>query len=59
MGAKLSKFSYSGHIQSFRGVLVQEDQTGDESDHLIDEDETFYSDFYVYENIVTVETDSN
>ena len=59
MGAKLSKFSYSGHIQSFRGVLVQEDQTGDESDHLGDEDETFYSDFYVYENIVTVETDSN
>ena len=59
MGAKLSKFSYSGHIQSFRGVLVQEDQTGDESDHLIGEDETFYSDFYVYENIVTFKTDSN
>ena len=57
MGAKLSKFSHSGHIQSFRGVLVQEDQTGDESDHLIGEDETFYSYFYVYENIV--ETDSN
>ena len=59
MGAKLSKFSHLGHIQLFRGVLVQEDQIGDESDHLSDEDETFYSDFYVYENIVNVQTDSN
>ena len=42
MGAKLSKFSHLGHIQSFRGVLVQEDQIGDESDHLIGEDETFF-----------------
>ena len=59
MGAKLSKFSQSGHIQTFRGVLVQEDQIGDESDYLSDESETFYSDLYVYENIVNFETDSN
>ena len=59
MGAQLSKFSLLGHIQSFQGVLVQEDQTGDESDHLSEEGETFFSDFYVYENIVNVETDSN
>ena len=59
MGAKLSKFSQLGHIQSFRGVLVQEDQIGDESDYLSDESETFYSDFYVYENIVNIESDSN
>ena len=59
MGAKLSKFSQSGHIQTFRGVLVQEDQIGDESDYLSDESETFYSDLYVYENIVNIETDSN
>ena len=59
MGAQLSKFSLLGHIQSFRGVLVQEDQTGEESDHLSEEGETFFSDFYVYENIVNVETDSN
>ena len=59
MGAKLSKFSRLGHIQSFRGVLVQEDHIGDESDYLSDESETFYSDFYVYENIVNIESDSN
>ena len=59
MGAKLSKFSQLGHIQSFRGILVQENQIGDESDYLSDESETFYSDFYVYENIVNIESDSN
>ena len=51
MGAKLSKFSQSGHIQTFRGVLVQEDQLEEESDYL--------SDLYVYEDIVNIETDSN
>ena len=59
MGANLSKFSKLGHIQTFQGVLVQENQIGDESDHFSDESETFYSDFYVYENIVNIETDSN
>ena len=59
MGARLSKFSLLGHIQSFRGALVQEDQSGEESDHLSQEGETFFSDFYVYENIVNVDTDSN
>ena len=59
MGAKLSKFSQSGHIQTFRGVLVQEDQLEEESDYLSDESETFYSDLYVYEDIVNIETDSN
>ena len=59
MGAKLSKFSKLGQIQTFQGVMVQENQTGDESDHFSDESETFYSDFYVYENIVNIETDSN
>ena len=59
MGAQLSKFSFLGHIQSFRGVLVQEDQIGEESDHLSEEGETLFSDFYVHENIVNVETDSN
>ena len=59
MGAQLSKFSLLGHIQSFRGALVQEDQSGEESDHLSQEEETFFSDFYVYENIVNVDTDSD
>ena len=59
MGARLSKFSTVGQIQMFPGVMVQEDQTRDDSDHFSDESETFYSEFYVYENIVTIETDSN
>ena len=59
MGAQLSKFSLLGHMQSFQGVLVQQDQSGEESDHLDQEGETFFSDFYVYENIVNVDTDSN
>ena len=58
MGARLSKFSFLGHIQSFQGALI-EDQSGEESDHLSQEGETFFSDFYVYENIVNVDTDSD
>ena len=59
MGARLSKFSRVGQIQTFQGVVVQEDQTRDDSDHFSDESETFYSEFYIYENIVRIETDSN
>ena len=57
MGARLSKFSLSGHIQSFHGALI-EDQSGEESDHLSQEGEKFYSDFYVYKDIVNVSSDS-
>ena len=58
MGARLSKFCLSGHIQSFHGALI-EDQSGEESDHLSQEGEKFYSDFYVYKDIVNVNTDSD
>ena len=58
MGARLSKFSLLGHIQSFHGALI-EDQSGEESDHLSQEGETFFSDFYVYGNIVNVSSDSD
>ena len=57
MGARLSKFCLSGHIQSFHGALI-EDQSGEESDHLSQEGEKFYSDFYVYKDIVNVSSDS-
>ena len=57
MGARLSKFSLSGHIQSFHGALI-EDQSGEESGHLSQEGEKFYSDFYVYKDIVNVSSDS-
>ena len=54
MGARLSKFSRVGQIRSFQGVVVQEDQTRDDSDNFSDEEETFYSD-----SIVTIETESD
>ena len=59
MGARLSKFSTVGQIQTFQGVMVQEDQTRDDSDHFSDESETFYSEIYNYDNIVTIETESD
>ena len=59
MGARLSKFSRVGQIRSFQGVVVQEDQTRDESDNFSDEEETFYSEIYDYESIVTIETESD
>ena len=58
MGARLSKFSLTGHIQSFHGELI-EDRSGEDSDHLSQEGTTFYSDFYVYRDIVNVNTDSD
>ena len=57
MGARLSKFCISGQIQSFHGELI-EDQSGEDSDHLGQEGTKFYSDFYVYRDIVNVNTDS-
>ena len=58
MGALLSKFSLTGHIQSFHGELI-EDQSGEDSDHLGQEGTKFYSDFYVYSDIENVNTDSD
>ena len=59
MGARLSKFSRVGQIRSFQGVVVQDDQTRDDSDNFSDESETFYSEIYNYDNIVTIETESD
>ena len=59
MGARLSKFSRVGQIRSFQGVVVQEDQTRDDSDNFSDEEGTFYSEIYDYESIVTIETESD
>ena len=59
MGARLSKFSRVGQIRSFQGVVVQEDQTRDDSDNFSDEEETFYSEIYDYDSIVTIETESD
>ena len=59
MGAMLSKFSRVGQIRLFKGVVVQDNQDMEECDHFSDESDTFYSEIYNYDNIVTIENDSN
>ena len=53
MGTRLSKFRRTEHIQWFHGELI-EDGSEEDSDHLDQEGTTFYSDFYVYRDIITV-----
>ena len=57
MGTRLSKFQHTEHIQWFHGELI-EDGSEEDSDHLDQEGTTFYSDLYVYRDIVTVSSDS-
>ena len=57
MGTRLSKFQHTGHIQWFQGELI-EDGSEEENDHLDQEGTTFFSDLYVYKDIVTVSSDS-
>ena len=57
MGIRLSKFQHTEHTQWFQGELI-EDGSEEESDHLDQEGTTFYSDVYVYKDIVTVSSDS-
>ena len=57
MGTRLSKFRHTEHIQWFHGELI-EDGSEEDSDHLDQEGTTFYSDLYVYKDIVTVSSDS-
>ena len=57
MGTRLSKFRHTEHIQWFHGELI-EDGSEEDSDHLDQEGTTFYSDLYVYRDIVTVSSDS-
>ena len=57
MGTRLSKFQHTEHIQWFQGELI-EDGSEEENDHLDQEGTTFYSDLYVYKDIVTVSSDS-
>ena len=59
MGARLSKFSRAGQIHSFKGVVVQDNQTMEDCNNFCDESETFYSVIYNYDNIVTIENESD
>ena len=58
MGTRLSKFRHTEHIQWFHGELI-EDGSEEDSDHLDQEGTTFYSDLYIYRDIVTVSSDSD
>ena len=58
MGTRLSKFHHTEHIQWFHGELI-EDRSEEDSDHLDQEGTTFYSDLYIYRDIVTVSSDSD
>ena len=59
MGAMLIKFSRVGQIRSSKGEVVQDNQNVEECDDFSDESDTFYSEIYNYDNIVTIENDSN
>ena len=59
MGAMLCKFRRMGQIRSFKGEVVQDNQNVEECDNFSDESDTFYSEIYNYDNIITIENDSN
>ena len=59
MGAMLSKFSRMGQIRSFKGEVFQNNQNVEEFEDFSEESDTFYSEFYNYDRIITIENDSN
>ena len=59
MGAMLSKFSRMGQIRSFKGEVFQDNQNVEEFEDFSEESDTFYSEIYNYDSIITIENDSN
>ena len=59
MGAMLSKFSRMGQIRSFKGEVFKDNQYVEEFEDFSEESDTFYSEFYNYDGIITIENDSN
>ena len=59
MGAMLSKFSRMGQICSFKGEVFQDNQNVEEFEDFSEESDTFYSEIYNYDSIITIENDSN
>ena len=59
MGAMLSKLSRMGKIRSFKGEVFQDNQNVEEFEDFSEESDTFYSEFYNYDRIITIENDSN
>ena len=59
MGAMLSKFSRMGQIRSFKGEVFKDNQYVEEFEDFSEESDTFYSEIYNYDSIITIENDSN
>ena len=59
MGGVLSKHSKVNLICSFQGKDCSDYQDEDENDDIDEEPNVWFSDFYHYDSILTVENDSN
>ena len=58
MGGTLSKFSRMGQIRSFQGEVFSDNQYVEEFEDFSEEIDIWYSDYYNYDSIVTIENDS-
>ena len=58
MGGTLSKFSRINQIRSFPGKVFSDNQYEEEIEDFSEENDTFYSDYYQYDSILTIENDS-
>ena len=57
MGGTLSKFSRMNQICSFQGEVISDNQYVEEFEDFSEID-TWYSDYYDYNSILTIENDS-
>ena len=58
MGGTLRKFSRMGQIRSFQGEVFSDNQYVEEFEDFSEETDTFYSEYYNYDSIITIENDS-
>ena len=58
MGGTLSKFSKMNLIWSFPGKVFSDNRDKDENEDFGEETDIWFSDFYQYDSILTVENDS-
>ena len=58
MGGTLSKFSRINQIRSFPGEVFSDNQYVEEIEDFSEEIDTWYSDYYNYDSILTIEGDS-
>ena len=58
MGGTLSKFSKMNLICSFPGKDFSDNRDEDENEHFGEETDTWFSDYYQCDSILTIEDDS-